>query len=77
MITLIPADQIKPRAEAINLTVAELATRAGVRPHNIYRLAAGEGVALKTHKAISDKLLSLEHKMRVYLLELEEGDAPT
>jgi len=74
MLPIVGIDHIKARAEAINLSLKDLARKAGVDPTTAYKGAKGE---TDTRRSTLNKLLGAlerqEDKVRRHLREVERS----
>lgn len=75
MHTFIAISEIKVRAEALRLTLSELAVKAGVAPSTVLRLAAGGGQGgwLSTNEKLVSALEAEEQRVRDHLNKLKEA----
>lgn len=80
MHTIVAISEIKVRAEALGLTLSELAGKAGVSPSTVLRLAAGHTQAgwISTNEKLVGALEGEERRVRDHLAKLSGqpvGDA--
>ena len=77
MHTIVAISEIKNRAEAIGLTLTQIAAKAGVAPSTPLRLAKGKTQAgwISTNKKLVDALVAEEERVRVHLAALSDKGA--
>jgi DNA-binding MurR/RpiR family transcriptional regulator len=75
MHTFIAISEIKVRAEALRLSLSELAVKAGVAPSTVLRLAAGTGHGgwMSTNQKLVSALEAEEQRVRDHLQRLKEA----
>lgn len=68
---VLPLDAVKARAEAIRVTLKELARDAGLDPSTPYRLLkSGGGMHVKTALGLTGALVAAERRVFKHLREL-------
>jgi transcriptional regulator with XRE-family HTH domain len=66
---MLSAEQVRGGRAMLRMTVAQLASKAGVAPNTVVRLENGDGVNMRTMKAIQAALEAAG-------VEFTNGDAP-
>lgn len=77
MHTIVAISEIKVRAEAIGLTLSQIAAKAGLAPSTPLRIAKGKTQAgwISTNKKLVDALVAEEDRVRAHLAALPAHDS--
>lgn len=77
MHTIVAISEIKQRAEALGLTLSQLAARAGLAPSTALRLAKGKTQAgwISTNEKLVAALTAEEERVRAHLAGLPVKEA--
>jgi transcriptional regulator with XRE-family HTH domain len=76
MHTILAISEIKDRAEAIGLTLSEIANKAGIAPSTALRMASGktQGGWISTNKRLAAALVAEEERVRAHLAQVPRPD---
>lgn len=76
MHTIVAISEIKQRAEALGLSLSQLAARAGMAPSTALRLAKGKTQAgwISTNEKLVNALIAEETRVREHLAGIEHRE---